>query len=215
MVAKIQALDMFDAVGKALRSELQDVDFGLQDSFCDKIDLMESLLKTKIPESLITFLCAFLKMNKANFINFSEEKMEFLDDYPNESSTDNDDHIDQKLDAPKKMLKAQSLFQVMHYMVNNGKRKPPLPVKISHTIYNKCKSREIITSLNNLGLAISYNELRKCRNNLGTNALNQDAEGLIPLPSHFQPGEFTIAWSILTILIDLLLGKMIILIVSR
>ena len=30
MVAKIQALDMFDAVGKALRSELQDVDFGLR-----------------------------------------------------------------------------------------------------------------------------------------------------------------------------------------
>ena len=149
MVAKIQALDMFDTVGKALRSELQDVDvdFGLQDSFCDKIDLMESLLKTKLPESLITFLCAFLKMNKADFINFSEEKMEFLDDEPNESSTDNDDHVDQKLGTPKKMLKAQSLFQVMHYMVNNGKRKSPLPVMISHTIYNKCKSREIITSL--------------------------------------------------------------------
>ena len=59
MVAKIQALDMFDTVGKALRSALQDVDFGLQDSFCDKIDLMESLLKTKIPESLITFYVHF------------------------------------------------------------------------------------------------------------------------------------------------------------
>ena len=102
MVAKIQALDMFDTVGKALRSELQDVDFGLQNSFCDKIDLMESLLKTKIPESLITFLCGFLKMNKANFINFSEEKMEFLNDEPNESSSDNDDHVNQKLDAPKR-----------------------------------------------------------------------------------------------------------------
>ena len=78
-------------------------------------------------------------------------------------------------------------------MVNNGKRKSPLPVMISHTIYNKCKSREIITSLNNLGLTISYYELRKCRNNLGAYALNQDAEGLIPLPSHFQPAEFTIA----------------------
>ena len=47
--------------------------------------------------------------------------------------------------------------------------------------------------MNNLGLTISYNELRKCRNNLGAYALNQDAEGLIPLPSHFQPDEFTIA----------------------
>ena len=76
-------------------------------------------------------------------------------------------------------------------MVNNRKRKSLLPVIISHTIYNKCKSREIFTSLNNLGLTISYNKLRKCCNNLGAYTLNQDAEGLIPLPSHFQPDEFT------------------------
>ena len=84
-------------------------------------------------------------------------------------------------------------FVSSYVMVNNGKRKSPLPVMISHTIYNKCKSREIITSSNILGLTISYNELKKCRNNPGAYALNQDAEGLIPSPSHFQPEEFTIA----------------------
>ena len=36
MMTKIQTLDMFEIVGKALRSDLQDFDFGLHDSFCDK-----------------------------------------------------------------------------------------------------------------------------------------------------------------------------------
>jgi hypothetical protein len=110
---------------------------------------MESMLPTRIPESLITFLCSFVNINKADFVNLSEEKIEFVPDEPDESEGPETD-VDQKFNSTKKMLKAHSLFQVMHYMVNNGERKSPLPVMISHTIYNKCKSREIITSLNKL-----------------------------------------------------------------
>ena len=51
----------------------------------------------------------------------------------------------------------------------------------------------MITSLNNLGLTISYNELRKCRNNLGAYAMSQDKNGKIPLPTHFVPDNFTVA----------------------
>ena len=79
-------------------------------------------------------------------------------------------------------------------MVNNGRKKTPLPVRISHTIYNTCKNNEVITSLNNLGLSISYDELRRCRNKLGAYVIKQDEIGVVSLLLE--------QWTILTILIN-------------
>ena len=90
------------------------------------------MLNTRLPESVITFLSAFLNINKTDFVNPGEECLDF-----EEESVETDEaevEIVNKLNYTKKMLKAQSLFQAMQYMVNNGRKKSPLPVMISPTI---------------------------------------------------------------------------------
>ena len=54
-----------------------------------------------------------------------------------------------------------------------------------HTVYDKCKSCELITSLNRIGISCGYNEVRRARGNLANYALANSQDGVVPLPSHF------------------------------
>ena len=61
IVAKIQHLNILQSAGSIIRESLmKDVNFGLEDSFCDHIDLLDSWRKTKMPETLMDFFLAFL-----------------------------------------------------------------------------------------------------------------------------------------------------------
>ena len=60
-------------------------------------------------------------------------------------------------------------------------------------IYEKCKSRELITSFNKSGICISYGSMKKHRNDLAKLAIYQSLNFGVPLPSHFSPDMFTIA----------------------
>ena len=80
----------------------------------------------------------------------------------------------------------------MFYAINNGKKKSPLQVMVGHTVYDKCKSRELINSLNNLGISISYSEVQRCRNKLGAYVISKSKNGSVPLPSNFNKTDFTL-----------------------
>jgi hypothetical protein len=90
-------------------------------------------------------------------------------------------------------MKLKSLFQMMYYIIHNGRKKTPLHVMTAHHIYDKCKSRELITSLNRTGVCISYNEIQRARSNLAYYAYLSSEKSDVPLPSHFSVDEFTIA----------------------
>ena len=60
-------------------------------------------------------------------------------------------------------------------------------------IYEKCKSRELITSFNKSGLCISYESMKKHRNELAKFSVSQSSESSVPLSGHFSPNMFTIA----------------------
>ena len=60
-------------------------------------------------------------------------------------------------------------------------------------IYEKCKSRELITSFNKSGLCISYGSMKKHRNELAKFSVSQSSESGVPLSGHFSPNMFTIA----------------------
>ena len=65
IVAKIQHLDILQSAGSIIRQNLmKDVNFGLEDSFCDNINLLDSWRKTKMPETLMEFFLAFLICGK-------------------------------------------------------------------------------------------------------------------------------------------------------
>lgn len=63
----------------------------------------------------------------------------------------------------------------------------------SHNIYKKCKSREVITSSNRVGVCVSYNEILRTRDNLARYTIAKSKNSHIPL--HFINENFTFsAW---------------------
>ena len=60
-------------------------------------------------------------------------------------------------------------------------------------IYDKCKSPELITSLNRIGVCISYNEIQRESKSLAHYTFKQGEDWGVPIPSHFVKENFTIA----------------------
>ena len=63
---------------------------------------------------------------------------------------------------------------------------------VGHTVYDKCKSKELITSLNHIGVSISYDEVRRCRSLLGAYAISQSEGGKVPIPSQFNTDDYLV-----------------------
>ena len=63
----------------------------------------------------------------------------------------------------------------------------------SSAIYEKCKSRELLTSFNRLGLCTSHKEPKLHRNNLAKLAISRRSDTGIPLPTHFSKRQLIIA----------------------
>ena len=90
-------------------------------------------------------------------------------------------------------MKIGSLFQILYYNLHNGRKTTPFHLMNSVEIYEKCKSRELITSFNKSGLCVSYASMKKHRNNLAKRAVLQGKNTGVPLPSHFSTESFTLA----------------------
>ena len=105
-------------------------------------------------------------------------------DEENCSDNDENEYSNETIKSPKKVLRANSLFQTMFYIVNNGRKKTPLQVMQGHAIYEKSKSKELITANNNLGYCISYPELTKLRNKLSAYTMYRSMHYFIPIPQY-------------------------------
>ena len=90
-------------------------------------------------------------------------------------------------------MHANSLFQTMFNMVNRGRKKAPLPVMLAHSVYDKCKSKELMTSMHHAEFSQSYYSKRRARNRLAGYALKKCSNDKLPLPSHLNKQSFTIA----------------------
>ena len=49
-------------------------------------------------------------------------------------------------------------FQIMHHHATQGRQKTPMHVMNAHKIYEKCKSRELITAFNSNVCALVINQ---------------------------------------------------------
>ena len=67
------------------------------------------------------------------------------------------------------------------------------PCMTAHAIYDKCKSREPITTFNHIGACVSYRQVQKAKSELAQYTLMQCEKVLVPIPSNFYKGMFTIA----------------------
>ena len=93
----------------------------------------------------------------------------------------------------QKVNKVKCLIQVIYYTITNGKKKTPFQVWTSVEIYNRCRSRELITIMNRMSLCLSYKAMRNHRTDLMKYAVLRSEGSGIPIPSHFSLEEFTIA----------------------
>ena len=88
-------------------------------------------------------------------------------------------------------MKIKSLYQISYYNLYDRKEK-----NTTAFIYCpqciKCKSREVLTSLNKFGVSVSYNEVQRARNDLVRFKYFQSKNEGVPIPSRFSKDEFTI-----------------------
>ena len=63
----------------------------------------------------------------------------------------------------------------------------------ANAIYEKCKSGELITSFNLVGVSVSYKGIRQHHSNLAKLAILKSNENSIPMPNNFVRSEFTLA----------------------
>ena len=172
-----------------LRIALLGVNFGQEDKFCDAEELMTSWKSTKMPDDLVPFFCQLTNANKTSFLH-SYFNIDSLEE-PNGNETD--DFVDENNRMKFKVTVFNSIFQVLFYNMHKGKKQTPLHIMTAAEIYEKCKSRELITSFNRSGLCISYNAMKRHRQNLAKYAVHRSQPSGIPVPSHFSLDEFTVA----------------------
>ena len=133
MVQKLHTLDVMRNAGNILReSFLKEVDFGLDDSFCDKQDLTASWASQRMHESAAEFLSVRYNISKhtvmANFIGGDEEVVE----------EDSDDAViseKEEVISISKAIRCQGVYQTMFYGVNNGKKLASIPVMAATSIH--------------------------------------------------------------------------------
>ena len=92
----------------------------------------------------------------------------------------------------RKVMKIISLYQILYYNSHDRKEKTQLHLFIAHIGYEKCKSREVLTSLNKVGVSVGYNEVQKARNDLACFTYFRSKNAGFPIPSHFSKDKFTI-----------------------
>ena len=93
------------------------------------------------------------------FFNIKESLM-FAHPVFNETYLQSPNFVEDDIDTERKnenikFTKLMSLYLIIYYILHAGKKKTPLHTMTAHAIYDICKSRELITTLNHTGVCIS------------------------------------------------------------
>jgi len=115
----------------AIRQVLLDFNFDLQDKFCDSVDLKDSWDNMQIPDELVTFLCVLLNCDRNDLVCIVG------DDH---DDTSDDECIGYGSESPK-LRKLKSVFQVLYFMVHNGRCRTPPHLMCGEGIHAACKSK--------------------------------------------------------------------------
>ena len=173
IIEKIRPKNIIKESAKIIKKSLSDVDFNLDDKFHDENNLKFSWDNMKIPDACLIFF--------SSLFNFKEKDFQSVTENQNDKSSVSE----------SKQLKLYALYQIIYYIFKNGKVKTPLHIMNGLSIYNTCKSKSLIQSLNHLGLSISYDEVLKSKTNLALFTV-ESCSSIVPIPSHFEKTKFTI-----------------------
>ena len=72
------------------------------------------------------------------------------------------------------------MFQMVFYLIHNGKKKTPLHVALSVLIHDSSRSKKVIQIMNRLGLCMSYDELERIDIGLAKRTIDMAGDSVFP-----------------------------------
>ena len=176
MVDLIQSIDPIKDCATEIRRHFLNEDFSLEDRFCEANDLQEAWERIKFPEPVMKFMSTLFNFNPDQFY----EKGEDEDLEGDELECRNPKVSDSK------RRKVIALYQIIYFIIHNGRKKTPLHILNAEAIHQTCRSKTLITSFNHFGLSTSYDDLLRYHNDIASFVV-ESSETHVPLPSHFNP----------------------------
>ena len=190
MADVIRSTNAITQCASRIRQDLLDFNFNLQDKFCDSVDLKEAWKNMDIPDDIVSFLCTLFNCDSEEFAQeVADRDSSFWLDDGSPESLDPGKTDDYTYSQTSKVRKIKSVFQILYFIVNNGKQRTPLHLICAEGIHSTCKSKTLITALNHLGMSVSYDEVARYHNDLADLVCNSVED--VPLPSHLNPDSFT------------------------
>ena len=182
--------------------------------FCDEQDLRQAWESIVIPQSVAKFFSVLFNVNADELAIPNETKGMCDDDLDDE---DNNGELDLDLDdsvnacetdevandnwdelynsstklSQNKNRQIRSIYQMLFYIINNGRKRTPLHILNAEAIHHNCKSSTLITSFNHQGVCMSYDDLKRYHDDIAS-FIDDTSNDNVPLPSHFLPGVHTI-----------------------
>ena len=155
---------------------MKNVNLNLNDKFCGECDLRFAWENIDIPDSFVSFFSTFFNFKMTNIYNEEEN---------NDPSSSRNDVT---------LLRIKALFQIMYFLKYKCKclQKTPLHILLGLFIHQTTRSKSAITTLNHLGLSVSYDHILRIRTCLASYT-EMSCENRVPLPSHFNPNNYTTA----------------------
>ena len=182
----IRSTDPIRECAEAIRNGLLEMNFDLQDRFCNANDLETATANMVIPEPLLKFFAVLYNFYIDSFATASNQVTKGSTDFADD---ENDSGVGVSL---KKCRQVQGLIQTMYYILHCGRKRTPMHMMNSQAIYEACKSATLITSFNRYGLCSSYDEVLRHHNDMGRFTVESSSDE-VPFPSHFSSSQFTIA----------------------
>ena len=78
--------------------------------------------------------------------------------------------------------KCGTIFQIIFYLVHSSKKKTPLHASLCESIHDICRSKNLIQTMNRIGLYMSYDELQRTDMNLAQRTIDSAGRYRVPIP---------------------------------
>ena len=83
-------------------------------------------------------------------------------------------------------LKIDVVFQILHYILTDGKEPTPFHVMVAQAVHSLTRSKELVTALCHHGVCVGYNTVRRIDVDLAEQIIATAGDNRVPLPRVFE-----------------------------
>ena len=180
LAVKIKNFDVIGQAAAVLRKSAKQVSYDLDDRFCDAQDIEKAWQQTALPDEWLTFFGILYNIPKSVMAKLDHVSM-LLEEFENDVDEE-DEETNEKWVHKNKHSQLNCQFQMIYYHTHHGRKKTPLHTLLGQSAYGKTRSREIITTLNRIGVSTSYTEVKRSRNLMAAYTVHASQANEVPIP---------------------------------